>query len=149
MIALISTLALVLAPHLHPAHELGAAVVCAEARGASAAEQRAVAAVVRNRARAIGDVARVVFAPRQFARPCPPALIEDAHREAWRAGWAGEGLPEWWAEDVRGFATHRSARRVERRWTQTYAWRRVDAGEFSHRFYAGSLIRTAAKRGRE
>jgi hypothetical protein len=120
--------------------DLGAAMVCAEARGASPADRRAVAATLRNRARASGDtLAAVALAQRQFARPCPAGAVEPAHRVDFLAGWLGLGLPAWWSADVVSFQTHRSARAAGRRWREVYGWRRVDRAELAHTFWEGEL----------
>lgn len=120
--------------------DLGAAMVCAEARGASPKDRRAVAGVLRNRVAASGGtLAAVALAPRQFAKPCPRRMVEAGHRADFLAGWLGLGLPEWWSEQVVSFQTHRSARACGRRWTKKYRWRRVDHGKLEHAFYEGAL----------
>jgi hypothetical protein len=119
--------------------DLGAAMVCAEARGASPADRRAVAATLRNRALASGGtLAAVALAPRQFAKPCPAGAVEPAHRADFLAGWLGLGLPQWWSVEVVSFCTHAAARRVRRTWAG-YGWRRVDRAELAHTFWEGSL----------
>jgi hypothetical protein len=115
-------------------------MVCAEARGASPADRRAVAATLRNRARASGGtLADVALAPRQFAKPCPARMVLPEHRADFLAGWLGLGLPGWWSERVVSFQTHRSTRTTARRWTKTYGWHRVDRGELAHTFWEGGL----------
>lgn len=140
------TIALALAallpdPGLTPAEvDLGAAMVCAEARGASPMDRRAVAAVLRNRVRLSGrSLAGVALAPRQFARPCPAGMVLPEHRADFLAGWLGFGLPPWWSGRVVSFQTPRSARATARRWTKIYGWRCVDRGELAHTFWEGSL----------
>ena len=119
--------------------DLGAAMVCAEARGATPADRRAVAATLRNRARASGDtLAAVALAPRQFAKPCPAGAVEPAHRADFLAGWLGLGLPGWWSAEVVSFCTHAAARRVRHTWAG-YGWRRVDRAELAHTFWEGGL----------
>lgn len=127
-------------PDLTPAEvDLGAAMVCAEARGAPAADRRAVAAVLRNRARATGaTLAAVALAPRQFARPCPARAVLPERRADFLMGWLGFGLPPWWSERVVSFCTHAAARRVGRTWAG-YGWRRVDRAEMAHTFWKGEL----------
>jgi hypothetical protein len=120
--------------------DLGAAMVCAEARGESAANRRAVAAVLRNRVRASGrSLAGVALAKGQFAKPCPARAVLPEHRADFIAGWLGFGLPRWWSGRVVSFQTHRSARETHKRWTKTYRWRRVDRGELAHTFWEGGL----------
>lgn len=126
---------------LSPAEvELGAAMVCAEARGASEMDRRAVAGVLRNRVAITGrPLAVVALAARQFAKPCPRRLVEPGHRADFLAGWQGWGLPRWWSERVVAFQTHRSARATARVWRETYGWRRADHGKLAHTFWEGSL----------
>lgn len=126
----------------HPHVELGASIVCAEARGQSETEQRLIAAVLHNRAG--GDLAklkRVALKPKQFAKPCPQALITAEHRAAFIAGWKGEGLPTWWSKDVQAFCTHKAAKRIGKRWSETYNWTRVDPknSKLAHQFWKGKL----------
>ena len=119
---------------------LGAALVCAEARGASPLERRAIAGVVRNRVQRLGrSVAAVVRAHRQFAPLCPRRMVEPSHAVDFVAGWLGLAMPAWWSADVWAFQTHRSMRRGGgRKWRDVYGWRRVDAGRLLHTFWEGS-----------
>ena len=120
--------------------DLGAAMVCAEARGASPKDRRAVAGVLRNRVAASGGtLASVALAPRQFAKPCPRRAVLPEHRADFLAGWLGLGMPEWWSPAVVSFQTHRSARACGRRWAHRYRWRRVDRGLLAHTFWEGAL----------
>ena len=124
--------------------DLGAAMVCAEARGASATDRRAVAGVLRNRVRLSrggvgGTLAGVALAKGQFARPCPARMVLPEHRADFLTGWLGLGLPWWWSGRVVSFQTPRSARATARRWTKTYGWRRVDRGELAHTFWEGGM----------
>jgi len=118
----------------------GAALVCAEARGGTSGERRAIAGVVRNRARRLRRRVRaVVEAHRQFAPLCPRAAVTARHRLDFMAGWLGLGMPEWWSADVWAFQTHASAARGgSRRWRDVYGWRRVDGGGLLHTYWEGS-----------
>lgn len=126
---------------LSPAEvDIGAAMVCAEARGASRVDRRAVAGVLRNRVAMAGkSLASVALAPRQFAAPCPRRMVTAEHRADFIAGWQGWGLPRWWSARVVAFQTHRSARATARVWRNIYRWRRVDRGALAHTFWEGSL----------
>ena len=116
--------------------DLGAAMVCAEARGESPKDRRAVAGVLRNRVAASGGtLASVALAPRQFAKPCPRRAVLPEHRADFLAGWLGLGMPEWWSPQVVAFQTHRSARATGRVWREVYGWRRVDGGRLAHTFW--------------
>lgn len=120
--------------------DLGAAMVCAEARGASPMDRRAVAGVLRNRvAHTGGTLASVALAPRQFATPCPRRMVERGHAADFLAGWLGLGMPVWWSADVMAFQTHRSARVAGRKWRDVYGWRRVDGGRLAHTFWCGDM----------
>jgi hypothetical protein len=141
MTALAITLAALLtdAAGLAPAEiDLGAAMVCAEARGGTPADRRQVAGVLRNRVRSCGGtLASVALAPGQFATPCPRAAVEPEHAVDFLAGWLGFGLPGWWSPEVVAFQTRRSARATK--WQRRYGWRRVDDDNGVHTMWAGSL----------
>ncbi len=115
---------------------LGAAIVCAEARGESPAEQMAIGAVVRNRVDlGIGgdDPVEVMLAPRQFAEPCDAADVRPSHATAFLRGYTRTHWLPWLSSDVVGFCTPAAAARVGRRWERR--WDRVRAPGMAHVFW--------------
>jgi len=115
---------------------LGAALVCAEARGEDHVEQMAVGAVVRNRVD-LGvrgrTVREVILARRQFAEPCKRPLVRLSHAVAFVRGYTHtHGLP-WLTRDVVAFCTPRAARRVGARWATQ--WEAVPRTGTAHVFW--------------
>lgn len=92
-----------------------AAIVCAEGETTNLEDQRAIAAVVVNRAMHNSrTIEQVIYRPRQFAdlSYCAGG-VQPQHVYAAATGWLGMGLPVWFDRNITHFVAPYAMKRVQ------------------------------------